>query len=202
MQKTKPTDMRTFDEIKKHLSAKVVGIAGAGGLGSNVATSLARSGVGHLIIADYDTVQENFLNRQYFFYNQIGMKKVRALKQTIGKINPEIKVDAYDTKLTGDKVIELFSQCDVIIEALGDARIKQKLIEYVLIQLPEKNLIMASGLAGFGNSNRFITKQYDKLWVCGDQEEEVNELNPPLAPGVGIVANMQANAALDILLKE
>lgn len=193
--------MRTFDEIKKHLSTKVVGIAGAGGLGSNVATSLARSGVGHLIIADYDAVQENFLNRQYFFYDQIGMKKVNALKQIIEKINPEIKVDVFDTKLTEKKVVEIFSNCDVIVEAIGDARIKQKLIECVLVRLPEKDLIIASGLAGYGNNNRFTTEQYDKLWVCGDQEAEVHELNPPLAPGVGIVANMQANVVLDILLK-
>jgi sulfur carrier protein ThiS adenylyltransferase len=192
--------MRTFDQIKKFLANKKVGIAGAGGLGSNVATSLARTGIGHLVIADYDSVTEDSLNRQYFFYDQIGRKKVDALKHILGKINPETKVEAHDIKLTEEKVIELFSDCEVIVEAIGDARIKQQLIESVLVKLPEKNLVIASGLAGFGNNNRFTTEQFDKLWVIGDQEAEVHQLNPPLAPGVGIVANMQANVVLELLL--
>ena len=192
--------MMTFDQIKRFLSTKKVGIAGAGGLGSNVATSLARCGIGQLVIADYDSVTEDSLNRQYFFYDHIGQKKVNALKHILKKINPETHVEAHDIKLTEEKVIELFSDCEVIVEAIGDARIKQKLIESVLVKLPEKNLIIASGLAGYGNSNRFSTEQYDKLWVCGDQEAEVHELNPPLSPGVGIVANMQANVVLELLL--
>ncbi len=194
--------MRTFDEIEKYLSTKKVGIAGAGGLGSNVATSLARCGIGNLVITDYDCVTEDSLNRQYFFYDQIGMKKVHALKHILEKINPKTNVEGHDIKLTEAKVLELFSKCDVIVEAIGDARIKQQLIESVLVKMPDKNLVIASGLAGFGDNNRFTTEQYDKLWVCGDQREEVHELNPPLSPGVGIVANMQANVVLDILLSK
>jgi sulfur carrier protein ThiS adenylyltransferase len=194
--------MRTFDQIRKYLSNKKVGIAGAGGLGSNVATSLARCGIGHLVIADYDSVTEDSLNRQYFFYDQIGRKKVDALKHILGKINPETTVEAHDIKLTEEKVIELFNDCEVIVEAIGDARIKQQLIESVLVKLPEKNLVIASGIAGYGNSNRFSTEQFDKLWVCGDQEAEVHQLNPPLSPGVGIVANMQANVVLELLLSK
>ncbi len=194
--------MSTYDQIHKILANSTIGIAGAGGLGSNVATSLARCGIGKLVIADYDSVSEDSLNRQYFFYDQIGIKKVTALKHILKKVNPHTVVDAYDLKLTEEKVIELFSECDVIVEAIGDARIKQQLIESVLVKLPEKNLVIASGLAGYGNNNRFTTEQYDKLWVCGDQEAEVNELNPPMAPGVGIVANMQANVVIDILLSD
>ncbi|HKK59660.1 MAG TPA: sulfur carrier protein ThiS adenylyltransferase ThiF [Salinivirga sp.] len=194
--------MRTYDQIHKILENSKIGIAGAGGLGSNVATSLARCGIGKLVIADYDSVSEDCLNRQYFFYDQIGIKKVSALEHVLERINPHTKVEAHDIKLTEEKVIELFTDCDVIVEAIGDARIKQQLIESVLVKLPEKHLVIASGLAGYGNNNRFTTEQYDKLWVCGDQEAEVNELNPPMAPAVGIVANMQANVVIDILLRE
>lgn len=194
--------MRTYDQIRNLLTKSKIGIAGAGGLGSNVATSLARCGIGKLVITDYDSVSEDSLNRQYFFYDQIGIKKVNALQQILHKINPHTEVEAHDIKLTEEKVIELFSDCDVIVEAIGDARIKQQLIESVLVKLPEKHLVIASGLAGYGNNNRFSTEQYDKLWVCGDQKAEVNELNPPLAPGVGIVANMQANVVIDILLSD
>ncbi|ALO14170.1 sulfur carrier protein ThiS adenylyltransferase ThiF [Salinivirga cyanobacteriivorans] len=194
--------MRTYDQIHKILENSKIGIAGAGGLGSNVATSLARCGIGKLVIADYDSVSEDCLNRQYFFYDQIGIKKVSALEHVLERINPHTKVEAHDIKLTEEKVIELFTDCDVIVEAIGDARIKQQLIESVLVKLPEKHLVIASGLAGYGNNNRFTTEQYDKLWVCGDQEAEVNELNPPMAPAVGIVANMQANVVIDILLRK
>ena len=72
-----------FSEIKSHLSKFKVGIAGAGGLGSNCATALARSGVGTLVIADYDKIEECNLNRQYYFTDQIGKLKTDALKENV-----------------------------------------------------------------------------------------------------------------------
>ena len=63
--------MQNFKKIKENLKTKIVGIAGAGGLGSNCAASLARTGVGKLIIADFDVVSEANLNRQFYFYDQI-----------------------------------------------------------------------------------------------------------------------------------
>ncbi len=72
-----------FEQIKKILQKKTIGIAGCGGLGSNCAVALARVGVGKLIIADFDVVEKNNLNRQYYFFDQIGKKKVIALKENI-----------------------------------------------------------------------------------------------------------------------
>ena len=69
----------TFEQIKEKLKGKCVGIAGCGGLGSNAAVALARIGTGRLIIADFDKVEESNLNRQYFFFSQIGMFKAAAL---------------------------------------------------------------------------------------------------------------------------
>jgi sulfur carrier protein ThiS adenylyltransferase len=66
----------TFDEIKSKLKNYTVGIAGVGGLGSNCAVALARVGIGKLIISDFDIVYESNLNRQYFFKDQIGLKKL------------------------------------------------------------------------------------------------------------------------------
>jgi len=57
------------------LRTSVVGIAGAGGLGSNAAAALARAGVGRLIIADFDIVESTDLNRQYYFFDQIGQPR-------------------------------------------------------------------------------------------------------------------------------
>jgi len=190
----------TFEEIKKRLSRKVVGIAGAGGLGSNCAVALARVGTGKLIIADFDVVSESNLNRQYFFYRQIGQKKVVALKENILAINPAIEVEAYDVKLGSDSIIKYFAGCDVIVEAFDRADMKQMIMEAVIGELPDKTLVTGIGLAGTGDSNSIRVRKEGNLYICGDEVSEVSEDDPPLAPRVGIVANMQANTVLEILL--
>lgn len=65
---------------QKHLSAGRVAIAGLGGLGSNVAYALARIGVGHLHLIDFDVVDTTNLDRQQYFMEHIGMYKTDALK--------------------------------------------------------------------------------------------------------------------------
>jgi len=67
-------------------------------------------------------------------------------------------------------------------------------------KMPEKYLIMGIGMAGWGANNLFTDKHFDKLIICGDGVNEIRDDNPPLAPRVGIVANMQANAVLEVLL--
>jgi sulfur carrier protein ThiS adenylyltransferase len=191
-----------FSEIKQILALKTVGIAGAGGLGSNCAIALARVGIGKLIIADFDTIVESNLNRQYFFQDQIGQKKVFALRDNIKRIHPDTIVDCYDVKLDAEKIVELYSGCDVIVEAFDLAEAKEMIIETVLEKLPGKKLVSGIGLAGWGKSNIIKTQKNDDLYICGDQTLEVSEELPPLAPRVGIVANMQANQVLEILLGE
>lgn len=182
------------------LKTKTVGIAGCGGLGSNCAMALARVGIGRLIIADFDVVSSSNLNRQYFFYDQIGMLKVYALKENLHRVNNNVKVNAFDLRLCSNDVLEVFSDCDVIIEAFDLAKMKQMIIETVLMFMPDKYIISGMGLAGWGDNNLIKTSFYDKLIVCGDGEIEISETLPPLAPRVGIVAHMQANMALEILL--
>ena len=194
--------MPTFDEIKKHLSTKTVGIAGAGGLGSNCAVALARTGVGTIIVADFDTVSESNLNRQYYFYDQIGQKKVDALKENIARINPGITVRAVSERVTQSNIIQLFGNCHVIVEAFDRADQKQMLIEFVITNMPNTPIVAGSGMAGFGESNSLHVEKFDNLYICGDGNSEVSEHNPPLAPRVGIVSNMEANVVLEILLKE
>ena len=187
---------------KEKLLNSCVGVAGCGGLGSNCAVALARIGVGHIVIADFDVIVQSNLNRQYFFYNQIGQKKVFALRDNINNINPDVLVDAHDIKLSPESIISLFQKCDIIIEAFDFAEMKQMLIETVLTEFPDKYLIAGVGLAGWGNNNTIKTERFDKLFICGDQQIEVCQEFPPLAPRVGIVANMQANQAMEIIINE
>ncbi|NLN96377.1 MAG: sulfur carrier protein ThiS adenylyltransferase ThiF [Bacteroidales bacterium] len=182
------------------LKTKTVGIAGCGGLGSNCAMALARVGIGRLIIADFDIISNDNLNRQYFFNNQIGKLKVYALKENLLRVNPELKVNALDIRLCSNDIIEIFNDCDVIVEAFDLAKMKQMIIETVLTFMPEKYIVSGIGLAGWGENNMLKTINMDRLIVCGDGEIEISETLPPLAPRVGIVANMQANQVLEILL--
>jgi sulfur carrier protein ThiS adenylyltransferase len=190
----------TFKEIKTKLAGCKIGIAGCGGLGSNAAVALVRSGVGSLIIADFDVVQESNLNRQYFFHSQIGQKKCFALRENILAIRPETSVDAHDLKLTEENIPALFSGCDLIIEAFDLAEMKVMLLETLSAHLPNVPVVCGSGLAGFGNNNSIKTSRYHNIYVCGDGITEVSSSNEPLAPKVGIVANMQANVAVELLI--
>jgi sulfur carrier protein ThiS adenylyltransferase len=184
------------------LKGTCIGIAGCGGLGSNCAMALARAGVGTLIIADFDVVTLENLNRQYYFRDQIGQKKVLALRENIRKVNPEIDVQVHDVRLGPDEVEHIFKNCTLIIEAFDRADMKLMIIETVTERFPDKFIIAASGLAGYGQNNALRTRRLGSLFLCGDEVNEVSPELPPLAPRVGIVAAMQANQALEIILDD
>lgn len=192
--------MKTATKLES-LRNRSVGIAGCGGLGSNCAVALARAGVGKFVLADFDIVTLSNLNRQYFFLDQVGLKKVDALKVNLLRINPLLIIECHDMKLDPDMIVQLYSQCDVIVEAFDLAEGKQMLIETVLSKMPEKYLVSGIGLAGWGGNEQIREHRFGNLIVCGDLEHEVSEEMPPLAPRVGVVANMEANAVLEILLE-
>ena len=191
----------TFEEIRKILKEKTIGIAGAGGLGSNCAVSLVRVGLGNLIIADFDVVSETNLNRQYYFRDQIGRKKVDALRDNLLRINPRLNVNVVYEILDPGNIPVLFQNCDIIVEAFDRSDQKEMLIETVLTNFPEKPLVVGLGMAGWGMNDTIHVRQIDNMYICGDEVSEIGEELPPLAPRVGIVANMQANVVLEILLK-
>jgi sulfur carrier protein ThiS adenylyltransferase len=191
----------TFDEIRELLKEKTIGIAGAGGLGSNCAVSLVRVGLGNLIIADFDVVSESNLNRQYYFRDQIGVKKVIALRDNFLRINPGLNITVVDEILTPANIPALFQNCDIIVEAFDMADQKEMFIETVLTRFPEKPLVIGLGMAGWGMNDTIRVRKIDNMYICGDEVSEIGTESPPLAPRVGIVANMQANVVLEILLR-
>ena len=190
----------TFDQIKNILKNKIVGIAGAGGLGSNCAVALARVGVGTIIIADHDKVSESNLNRQYYFYDQIGQSKAASIKENLIRVNPLVNIIAYDVKLVPDNIQTIFHDCDVIVEAFDLAGEKAMFIETVLQNFPGKPLVVGLGMAGWGMNESIHIRKIDNMFICGDEVSEISPELPPIAPRVGIVANMQANVVLEILL--
>lgn len=183
------------------LRAGSVGIAGAGGLGSTAAVSLARAGVGRLIIADFDKLEASNLNRQQYFVEQVGRSKVEALRENLLKINPFSDYEVHEVCVTRENAAEIFASADILIEAFDRAEAKQMLIETWLARFPERPILAASGLSGFGGNRKLRTRRMGNLYICGDEASQPEPGISPMAPRVGIVANMQANLAVELLVK-
>ena len=187
------------DEERAALESARIGIAGAGGLGSNCAMHLVRAGVRHLTVADFDVVNESNLNRQFFFRDQLGQKKVEALKVNLLRIDPEADIRAVDVRLDAASALELFADCDIVVEAFDVADAKAMLAAALLPR--GKRLVTASGLAGWGRSNAMrVKKMGARLVAVGDGETAVGADAAPASPRVGIAAAMQANSVVAMLL--
>jgi sulfur carrier protein ThiS adenylyltransferase len=165
------------------LRAATVGIAGAGGLGSNAAVALARAGVGRLIIADFDRIEITNLNRQQFFLSQVGRIKVLALRENLKRINPYATVIVHRRRVTRSNAASLFGEADLLIEAFDRAVEKQMLIETWLERFPGR------------------PRKAGNLYLCGDETSEPRPGISPMAPRVALVAAMQANLAVELLMQ-
>jgi sulfur carrier protein ThiS adenylyltransferase len=131
------------------------------------------------------------------------MPKTEALKDNIRRINPDTVVINHQEYLDIHNITKYFSGCDVIVEAFDNAGMKQMIIETVQLKMAGIPVVAASGLAGWGESDLIRCRKIDDtLYICGDESSEVSEELPPMAPRVGMVANMQANLVVEILMKK
>ena len=96
-------------EIQKKLDGATVGIAGLGGLGSNLAVFLARLGIGHMILVDFDVVDITNLNRQHYTMKDLGVPKTLALVEQLEAINPYLNYETYTERVIPANVKRLFS---------------------------------------------------------------------------------------------
>lgn len=189
--------------VHEKIKASFVGIAGLGGLGSNIAVALARIGVGKLLLVDYDVVEPSNLNRQHYFIKHIGMKKTEALKEIIAQCNPYVQVITKDEYIDENNTVDIFKDVDMIIEAFDNPKCKAILTNTVLTKMKNKKIITASGVAGHFENNTIITKKItNNFYVVGDGESEAGIGLGLMAPRVGIASSHQANLALRIILGE
>jgi len=187
--------------VLEALRRSAVGIAGAGGLGSAVAASLARAGVGRLVIADFDRLEPSNLNRQQYFVDQVGRVKVEALKENLLRVNPFSVYEVHEVRITRRNAASIFKAVDVLVEAFDKAEAKEMLIEACLRRFPGRPIVAASGLAGYGGNRKIHTRRMGNLYICGDEASQPARGVSPMAPRVGIVANMQANLVVELLVK-
>ena len=194
---------RHSPEIQEKLSAGRVAIAGLGGLGSNVAYSLTRIGVGHLHLIDFDVVDITNLNRQQYFMEHLGMPKTDALESLLKKINPYLDIQTDCVRVTEDNIRELFGEWDIVCEAFDDPDAKAMLVNGILEHFPEKKLVSASGMAGFGSSNTIVTRKVtDNFYLCGDRVSAPEYGRGLMAPRVAICAAHEANMITRLILGE
>ncbi|MEJ6952519.1 sulfur carrier protein ThiS adenylyltransferase ThiF [Natronospora cellulosivora (SeqCode)] len=187
------------DNFKKVQSCRI-GIAGAGGLGSNAAFNLVRSAFKKFTIVDFDKIDYSNLNRQFYFYNQVARFKVEALKENLLMINPDLDIEVIKIKVDKGNIRRIFKDCSVIIEAFDNVASKKMIVEEYLNS--SKLLISASGLAGWGNSDEIVIRKINNSsYMLGDFKSEVNEFLAAFSPRVNIVAAKQADIVLDHILE-
>ncbi len=191
---------RNVPGTREILSKKTVAISGCGGLGSNAAVALARAGIGKLVIADPDVVELSNLNRQYYFLDDVGKKKTDALTSHLLNINPGLRVESHFTELTKENICQLFKEADLLIEAFDKAESKAWLIEAWCTHFPDRPIVCGSGLSGYGNTTTLTVQRSGNIVMCGDFETDMSM--GLTSSRVAIVANMQANEAIEILVND
>lgn len=204
-------------ENVQKLQAATVAVCGLGGLGSNVAISLARAGVGKLILIDFDCVDVTNLHRQQYKACQVGMPKPVALAENLREIAPYIELEVHQARVTEENLMELVGMADIVCEAFDNAECKAMLVNGVLESNAERSanaaegssptsksaaqfLVAASGMAGFGDANSIQTRKVSKkFYLCGDGVSDVNDGVGLVAPRVMACAAHQAQTVVRLI---
>lgn len=195
-------DARFPEEMQTKLRNARVAVAGLGGLGSNIAVMLARSGIGELLLVDFDTVDVTNLNRQMYLIPQLGKPKAEALPEILYQINPYLTYHSVCIKVTPDNVKELFSEYPIVCEAFDKPDQKAMLVRELLMQCPKTIVVSGNGMAGYADANEIRTCQVMKrLYVCGDQSTDVRNGIGLIAPRVAVCAAHEANKVLQLIMQ-
>ncbi len=191
---------RQGEDLQNKLSGAVVAICGLGGLGSNIAVSLARAGVGRLVLIDFDKVDISNLNRQQYNTRQLGMYKTEAMKLNIAEISPFTEIEIYTERLNQENAQRMLYSAYIICEAFDSAEDKAMLTNFVLGHFPEKYYVAASGMAGLDSANAIKTRQISsKFYLCGDGKSDVRENGTLFSTRAMLCAAHQAHTVLRIL---
>lgn len=200
---TSALNSRHGRDLQQKFSSATVAVCGLGGLGSNIAISLARAGVGKLILIDFDRVDITNLHRQQYKADQIGRYKTEALRENLLEIAPYLEIQAITVRITEENFAGLLADADVVCEAFDNAEAKAMLVNGVLEKLPDCYLVAASGMAGMGTANTIQTRKIMKrFYLCGDEVSDVSDTIGLVAPRVMLCAAHQALTVLRILAGE
>ena len=188
----------TDAQLEKIRAARI-GIGGAGGLGSNVAIALIRTGFRHLEILDKDIVEASNLNRQDYILSDIGKPKVERLKARLLSINPDANITIHHEEWTPANAENFFKDAGIIFEAFDKAAVKSLFVECYAAR--PACIISGNGMAGM-NTTTSATKvrQTGNIFIVGDGTTSIEDGHPPLAPRVIQCAAKMAEIALNVIL--
>lgn len=190
-------------ELQRKFSSAAVAVCGLGGLGSNIAVSLARAGVGRLMLIDFDRVDLTNLHRQQYRADQIGRYKTEALRENLSDIAPYAELDIHTARITEANAEELLAGADVVCEAFDDAKSKAMLANTILETMPSVFLVAASGMAGLGSANAIRTRRVtERFYLCGDEVSEAGDGSCLISSRVMLCAAHQAHMTLRILAEQ
>lgn len=196
-------NIRHGEDLQNKISAARVAVCGLGGLGSNIAIALARAGVGHLHLIDFDRVDLTNLNRQQYAVGQLGQYKTDALRETLSLVSPYCDVTCDTIQVTEETLPDLLRNEDYICEAFDRAEAKAMLVSGVLEHFPEKYLVAGSGLAGLGSANTIQTRRVSqRFYLCGDGTSDSSVGLGLVASRVLVCAAHEANMILRLIAGE
>ncbi|MDH5228604.1 MAG: molybdopterin-synthase adenylyltransferase MoeB [Gammaproteobacteria bacterium] len=194
-----------YEGQEKLLESRVF-ILGAGGLGSPVAIYLATSGVGHLVISDFDKVEITNLQRQILHTEaDVGREKVVSAKETLAALSSDTQVTIINHKLEGDELAEQVRLADVVVDttdnfssrfALNRCCVAEKtpLVSGSVIRMEGQVTVFRPDLDDEGPCYHCLYKESDELGeTCTD--------NGVVAPVVGIIGTIQATEVLKVLMR-
>lgn len=185
--------------INDILKERSVSILGCGGLGSNIAMSLARCGVGTIHLYDFDKVEYSNLNRQNYDQDDLGKSKVLQTKKKIERTIPYTKVYANEVYVSLDNLDEISEKTDIFIEAFDKREMKSLVFDYFLGK-KDKKLIIGSGLSGLGDLEDIKIKRIDNVTMIGDFTSSPESCL--YLPYVGVIASLEALYAVKIIKGE
>ena len=182
---------------QQKLKDATVFVAGAGGLGSPVATYLAVAGIGRIILVDMDVVDPSNLNRQILHWDEnVGQKKVISGASKLRKINTEIRITALDIRIDEDNVYELTKDSDIIIDAMDNYPTR-----YLLNKAAFRHRIpfIHASIWGLGGQLMTIIPGETPCISCLIREAPPKEIFPVLGATPGVLGSLQVTEAVKIL---
>ncbi len=186
------TEQLIGTENVKYLSQKSVAIFGLGGVGGHAIDALVRSGIGKVLLVDFDVITLSNINRQLIANHEtLGRKKVEVMKEHLLKINPKLIVETYDLFYEEDSPID-FSMVSYVIDAIDSLKSKISLITFC-----KKNHIPIISAMGAGNKLdplAFEVTDISKTSVCPLAKRVRQELKKQNIDSLKVVYSKESNA--------
>jgi molybdopterin/thiamine biosynthesis adenylyltransferase len=187
------------DEGQERLKKAHIFIAGAGGLGSPVSLYLAAAGIGTITLVDMDVVDQSNLNRQILHFDRdIGRKKSVSAEEKLSAINPDIRVNAIDTRIDKTNAAGLVGSADGVVDAMDNYPTRYLLNDVAI----EKNIPLFHGaIRGFYGQATTIIPGKTPCLKCIFPKAPPKEVFPVVGATPGVIGTVQATEVIKYFLK-